>query len=196
MKYVCGAKNGGGPYNIEFFAGGPADNNAHIFFQHSMKILEPYLKTGQLVCLSKETTFDQAATADWNSQNARVRIKKLLDTYYNSCQPLQVVLSSNDDIAGVILEEMRSRSMPVPIISGLDADPEAIKRIKSGQQTFTISKDPNILTNKCVRMIKSVVEGTQPTINDVTTYNNGKIVLPSYLCTPYIIDQTNVNDYF
>ena len=187
-------KNGGGPYNIELFAGGPSDNNAHLFFKNSMKILEPYFKTGQLVCRSGQMDFDRCATADWNSANAQTRIKSLLDTYYNAGQPLHAVLSPNDDIAGVILEEMKARGMQTPLISGLDADPAAIERIKAGQQTFTVSKDPDLLTSKCVRMIKAVVEGTEPSINDVTTYNNGVKAVPAYLCTPYIIDKGNVNN--
>jgi len=59
--------------------------------------------------------------------------------------------------------------------------------------TFTIQKDPELLTAKCVRMIKAVVEGTQPVINDLSTYNNGKITVPSYLCTPLIIDKDNLS---
>ena len=187
-------KNGGGPYNIELFAGGPSDNNAHLFFKNSMKILEPYFKTGQLVCRSNQMDFNSCATADWNSANAKTRIKSILSTYYNAGQPLQVVLSPNDDIAGVILNEMKARGMQTPLISGLDADPAAIERIKAGEQTFTVSKDPDLLTSKCVRMIKAVVEGTEPSINDVETYNNGVKVVPAYLCTPYIIDKGNVNN--
>ncbi len=188
-------KNGGGPYNIELFAGGPSDNNAHLFFKNTMAILEPYFKTGQLVCPSKQMDFNSCATADWNSANARNRIKDLLSKYYNAGQPLQAVLSPNDDIAGVILEEMKARGMQKPLISGLDADPAAINRIKAGEQTFTVSKDPDLLTSKCVRMIKAVVEGTEPSINDVTTYDNGVKVIPAYLCTPYIIDSGNVSNY-
>ena len=187
-------KNGGGPYNIELFAGGPSDNNAHLFFKNSMKVLEPYFKTGQLVCRSNQMNFDSCATADWNSANAKTRIQNILSTYYNAGQPLQAVLSPNDDIAGVILDEMRARGMQTPLISGLDADPAAINRIKAGQQTFTVSKDPDLLTVKCVRMIKAVVEGTEPDINDVSTYDNGVKIVPAYLCTPYIIDKGNVNN--
>ena len=194
IEAALNLKNGGGPYNIEFFAGGPSDNNAHLFFKNSMKILEPYLKTGQLVCQSRQTDFNSVAVADWNSANAKTRIQNLLSTYYSSGQPLQVVLSPNDDIAGVILDEMKSRGMQAPLISGLDADPAAINRIKAGEQTFTVSKDPDLLTSKCVRMIKAVVEGTEPDINDVSTYDNGVKVVPAYLCTPYIIDKGNVNN--
>ena len=186
-------KNGGGPYNIEFFAGAPTDNNAHLFLKNTMAILEPYIRSGQLVCRSNQTDFNSVAVADWNSANARTRIKNLLDTYYPSGTPLHAVLSPNDDIAGVILEEMKLRNMAMPLISGLDADPAAIERIKAGQQTFTVGKDPDHLTAKCVRMIKAVVEGTQPDINDVKTYDNGVKIIPAYLCTPMIIDKTNVN---
>ncbi len=184
-------KNGGGPYNIELFAGSPTDNNAHIFFAQTMKILEPYFRTGQLVCQSKQTDFNSCAVADWNSANARPRIQKILAENYSD-KTLHAILSPNDDIAGVLIEELQKAGKPNVLISGLDGDPAAYQRIKAGTQTFTISKDADILTAKCVRMIKAVVEGTQPDINDVSTYNNGVITVPAYLCTPQIIDKTNV----
>ncbi len=43
-------------------------------------------------------------------------------------------------------------------------------------------------------MIKAVVEGTQPDINDVKSYDNGVLVVPSYLCTPLVIDQDNLDE--
>lgn len=191
IEAALNLKNGGGPYNIEFFAGAPTDNNAHIFLTQTMKVLEPYLKSGQLVCQSGQTDFNSVAVADWNSANARPRIQKILAQNYAD-KTLNVIVSPNDDIAGVLIEELQKAGKPPVIISGLDGDPQAIQRIKAGSQTFTISKDPDVLTEKCVRMIKAVVEGTQPDINDVSTYNNGVITVPAYLCTPQIIDKTNV----
>lgn len=192
IESALNLKNGGGPYNIELFAGGPSDNNAHIFFQRTMEILNPYLQSGQLVVRSGQTDFNSVAVADWNSANARPRIQKILAEHYAE-ETLNAVLSPNDDIAGVIIDEIQKAGKPDVLISGLDGDPAAIERIKSGKQTFTISKDPDVLTAKCVRMIKAVVEGTQPDINDVSTYNNGVITIPAYLCTPQIIDKTNVD---
>ena len=187
-------KNGGGPYNIEFFAGGPTDNNAHIFLKNVLAIFEPYMKSGQLVCRSGQTDFDTVAVKDWYAENARPRIKELLEKYYNG-ETLHAVIAPNDEIAGVILEEFRKAGRPLPLICGLDADPAALDRIRKGQQTFTVAKDPDFLTAKCFRMVKAVVEGIQPDINDVTTYNNGVKIIPAYLCTPQIIDRTNVGQY-
>ena len=43
-------------------------------------------------------------------------------------------------------------------------------------------------------MIKAVVDGSKPDINDVKTYNNGVITVPAYLCIPKIIDKENMAD--
>lgn len=187
-------RNNGGPYNIEFFAGGAADNNAHIFFKTVMEMLNPYLKNGQLVCRSGQTDFNSVAVKDWQAENARPRIRELLNKYYSG-ETLHAILAPNDEIAGVILDEMQKAGRPVPLISGLDGDPKAFERIRNGQQTFTIAKDPDVLTAKCFRMIKAVVEGTEPDINDVKNYNNGVKIVPAYLCTPQIVDSTNVHNY-
>lgn len=192
LEAALNLKGGAGPYNIEFFAGSPTDSGAGVYFSNAMRILEPYLRNGQLVCRSGQTKFEEVSVAEWNSANARPRIKDIFNKYYSDAT-LNVVLAPNDDIAGVLLDEFKIAGKPYPMISGLDGDPAAFERIKQGVQTFTVAKDPVILTSKCVRMIKAVVEGTQPDINDVTNYNNGVKVVPAYLCTPQIVDKTNVN---
>lgn len=52
--------------------------------------------------------------------------------------------------------------------------------------------DGMALNQKCIRMIKAVVDGSKPDINDVKTYNNGVITVPAYLCIPKIIDKENI----
>jgi len=79
-----------------------------------------------------------------------------------------------------------------PVITGQDAETMAIKNIKSGKQTMTVFKDTRLLASKCVTMVQAVMEGKQPEINDTKSYNNGKLVVPSYLCTPVAITQDNI----
>ncbi|MBQ7476635.1 MAG: sugar-binding protein [Selenomonadaceae bacterium] len=194
LEAVLNLRGGGGPYNIEIFAGDTADNNAHVFYNGAMKVLDPYIKNGQLVCRSRQTDFNSVATADWKPENAATRIRELFNSHYSG-ETLHVVLSPNDDIAGAIIEEFQKAGRPYPVISGQDGTSAAIDRIRNGQQTFTVNKDAELLTAKCVRMIKAVVEGTQPDINDVTSYNNGVKIIPAYLCTPLIVDKTNIKDF-
>ena len=81
----------------------------------------------------------------------------------------------------------------MPLMTGQDADSKALEAIKEGQQAITIYKSPELLVEKAVRMVKAIVEGTSPDINDVKSYNNGVITVPAYLCTPLIIDKDNLN---
>lgn len=43
-------------------------------------------------------------------------------------------------------------------------------------------------------MVEAVVNGTEPEINDETTYDNGVLVVPSYLCTPVSVDADNMQE--
>ena len=192
LEAALNLKSGAGPFNIEVFAGDPKDNNAHLFFEGAMKVLKPYMDKGQLVVPSKETGFDQVATKDWDAKNAANRMEKLLAA--NPGTDYAAILSPNDGVAGGIREALaKGYSGTFPLITGQDAEAKAIEAIQSGQQAITIYKAPELLTAKCVRMIKAVVEGSKPDINDISTYNNGVITVPAYLCIPMIIDRNNTN---
>ena len=67
----------------------------------------------------------------------------------------------------------------------------ATKNIISGKQTMTVFKDTRILADKCVLMVQAVLEGKDPEINDTKSYDNHKLIVPSYLCTPVAVDKDN-----
>lgn len=192
LEAALNLKQGQGPYNIEVFAGDPKDNNAHLFFSGAMDVLQPYIDKGQLIVPSGETSFEQAATDGWDAKNATTRMERILAAHPGVSYA--AILSPNDGVAGGIREALaKGYTGAFPLLTGQDAEDSAITAIQNGQQAITIYKDPSQLTAKCVRMIKAVVEGTQPDINDVTTYNNGVKVVASYLCIPMIIDKDNTN---
>lgn len=187
-------KNGAGPFNMEVFAGDPADNNAHVFYDGAMSVLKPYVDKGQLVIPSKETSFDQVAINGWKPEGASARMTKLLQGPDSGIK-LDVVLAPNDGLASGIREALaKGGYSEMPILTGLDAEKQALDAIRQGKQTITIYKSPDLLVAKTIRMIKAVVEGTQPDINDVKSYNNGAITVPAYLCTPLIIDKDNLSE--
>lgn len=187
-------KNGAGPFRMEVFAGDPADNNAHLFFSAAMDVLQPYIDKGQLVIPSGEQSFEQTNTKGWEPKRAGERMTRLLNGP-DAGQHLDVILSPNDSIAGGIREALAAGGYTtMPLLTGQDAETKALEAIRGGQQTITIYKDPELLVAKTVRMIKAVLEGTQPDINDVKSYNNGVITVPAYLCTPLIIDKNNLGE--
>ena len=59
---------------------------------------------------------------------------------------------------------------------------------------MSIAKDTRLLAAKCVTMVQAVLEGAEPEINDTEQYNNGVMVVPSYLCTPQPVDKNNYKE--
>lgn len=196
VEEAMGLKNGAGPFNIEFFAGSPDDNNAHMLNNGVFKVLQPYLDNGQLVCVSGQLDFNTICTLRWSQETAQQRMENILSANYSTGKDVDIVISPFDGISYGIAAALEGAGYKVgdkwPLITGQDAELMAAKNIISGKQTQTIFKDTRVLADKCVTMVQAVLEGSEPEINDTTTYNNNVIVVPSYLCTPVSVDKDNL----
>ncbi|GFR38049.1 sugar ABC transporter substrate-binding protein [Insulibacter thermoxylanivorax] len=189
---------GGGPYNIELFAGSPDDNNAYFFFNGAMSVLQPYIDNGTLVVRSGQTNFDQAATLRWDGAEAQKRMDNLLSAFYAN-EPLHAVLAPNDDVAIGVLSSLKgvgygTEAKPLPVITGQDANLASVKSIIAGEQTMTVFKDTRVLAKKAVEMADALLSGEEAEVNDTETYDNGVKVVPSYLLEPVAVDIANYEE--
>ncbi|MCR5338090.1 MAG: sugar-binding protein, partial [Lachnospiraceae bacterium] len=91
--------NADGPFNIEFTAGDPGDNNAGFFFNGAMDLLKPYIDEGKLNVVSGQTKFEDVATPTWGTDVSQKRAENILSTYYADGTELDVWLCSNDSTA-------------------------------------------------------------------------------------------------
>jgi len=184
------------PQTIELFMGSPDDNNAHMLYAGLMEQIQPYLDNGALVCKSGQLDFDSNCTLRWDQQTAMKRCEDILTGYYAD-EDLDICATAYDGLAYgcmAALEGAGYSDANWPLITGQDAELMATKHIISGKQTMSIAKDTRKLAEKCVTMVQAVLEGSEPEINDTTTYNNGVIVVPSYLCTPEPVDKNNYKE--
>ncbi|MDE6404173.1 MAG: sugar-binding protein [Lachnospiraceae bacterium] len=184
------------PKTIEFFMGSPDDNNAHMLYAGLMEVLQPYLDNGALVCKSGRTSFDDTCILRWSQETAQQNCENYLTGFYAD-EDLDICATAFDGFAygcKAALEGAGYTDANWPMITGQDAELMATKNIISGKQTMSIYKDTRLLAEKCVTMVQAVLEGAEPEINDTEQYNNGKIVVPSYLCTPVAVDQSNYKD--
>jgi len=192
-KDLAGAKAAGESYTIEFFMGSPDDNNAKMLYDGVMEVLQPYLDDGTLVCKSGRTSFDDTCILRWSQETAQQNCENYLTGFYAD-EDLDIACSAFDGFAYGIkaaLEGAGYTEANWPMITGQDAELMAVKNIISGKQSMSIYKDTRLLAAKCVTMVQAVLEGSEPEINDTEQYNNGKIVVPSYLCTPVAVDVDN-----
>ncbi|GHH44341.1 multiple monosaccharide ABC transporter substrate-binding protein [Streptomyces candidus] len=182
-------------HSIELFAGSPDDNNTKYFWNGALKVLQPYLKTGQLVVRSGQTKMNQATTLRWDGGTAQKRMDDLISKNYGE-RRVDAVLSPYDGISIGIISALKSagygtKSRPLPVVTGQDAELASVKSIIGGEQTQTVFKDTRKLAAQAVAMGDAVLNGRKPEVNNTTDYDNGKKIVPSYLLKPVSIDKSN-----
>ena len=185
-------KDAGDSDNIELFAGDPKDANSSLFFEGAMEILKPYIEKGRLAIPSGDRTYGQAATNNWSANHARGRMERILQNNYANGRKLDAVLSPNDELAKGIrsaLDEMYTEKFP--FITGLDADPDAVRAIAARRQGMTIDKPPAPLVKECLRLVQLLAEGKP--VNSDTQLDNGSRNVPAFLCQPVLIDKDNLD---
>jgi putative multiple sugar transport system substrate-binding protein len=195
IEQALGLKEGKGPFNIELFGGSPDDNNAYFFYNGSMSVLQPYIDSGKLVIGSGQKGMDKVSTLRWDGATAQARMDNLLSAFYGR-KRVDAVLSPYDGLSIGILSSLKgvgygSGNMPMPIVSGQDAEVPSIKSMLRGEQYSTIFKDTRDLAKVTADMVDAALSGKEVTVNDTKTYNNGVKVVPSYLLKPVVVDKTN-----
>ncbi len=184
-----------GPFNIELFGGSPDDNNAFFFYDGAMSVLQPLIDKGVLVVKSGQMGMDKVSTLRWDAATAQSRMENILSANYTT-EKVDGVLSPYDGISIGILSALKSvgygkGDKKMPIVTGQDAEVASVKSIIAGEQYSTIFKDTRTLAEKAVKMVDAVLSGSEPEVNDTKTYDNGKKVVPSYLCEPVPVDKSN-----
>lgn len=186
-----------GPFTIELFAGSPDDNNATVFYQGAMQVLQPYLDSGVLVVGSGQTDFTEIATERWDPKNATARMTELMPRYTAGTR-LDGVLSPYDGISIAVLDAAKQAGYgsadglgPLPVVTGQDAELASAQSVAAGEQYATIFKDTRQLAEVTVQMVHALLRGTEPEVNDTTSYDNGVTVVPAYLLAPQIVTEQN-----
>lgn len=192
---ALGLETNDGPFNIELFSGDPADNNCNFFFGGAMDVLQPYIDSGKLVVKSGQTTFEQVATANWDSEKAQNRMDTIIAGNYSDGTVLNAVLCSNDSTAlGVENALASSYTGEYPIITGQDCDIANVKNLIAGKQAMSVFKDTRTLASQVVKMVDAVMQGGEAEVNDTKSYDNGTGVIPTYLCEPVVVTIDNYKE--
>ena len=183
------------PWNVELFGGSPDDNNAFFFYDGAMSVLQPMIDAGEIAIPSGQTGMDKVGTLRWDPATAQSRMDNILSANYGD-KPLHGVLSPYDGLSIGILSSVKgvgygSGDLKMPVVTGQDAEVPSVKSIEAGEQYATIFKDTRELAKVTVGMVDAVLGGKEPQINDTKTYDNGKMVVPSYLLEPVPVFKDN-----
>jgi len=200
IEDTLGLADGKGPFNLEAFAGSPDDNNAGYFFAGAWDVISKYVDNGQLVSPSgtaPKTDADWKAIGilGWGSDDAQAEMDNRLSSFYAGGAKVDVVLSPNDSLAQGISQSLQLAGYTAadfPVLTGQDGDKASVANILNGVQSMTVWKDTRLLGERVEMMVKSILAGEEPEVNDTETYDNGVKVVPSYLITPEVVTKDTV----
>jgi putative multiple sugar transport system substrate-binding protein len=161
-------------------------------------VLKPYLDSGKLVVRSKQLGMDKVSTLRWDGAVAQARMDNLLSAYYTQAK-VDAVLSPYDGLSIGIISSLKgvgygSPKLPMPVVTGQDAEIPSVKSILAKEQSSTVFKDTRELARVTANMVDALLAGKAVPVNDTKTYNNGVKVVPSYLLKPVSVDASNWKD--
>jgi D-xylose transport system substrate-binding protein len=184
-------RNGAPKGNYILLGGAPTDHNAKLIREGQMAALEDAVKRGDIKIVANPWT------PDWRADDAMALTETALK---KAGGQVVAVVASNDITAGGAIKALEQRGLAGKVlVSGQDANLDAVRRIVSGTQTMTVYKPlaplARVTAQAAVQMAKGEkVEGT-------STIDNGMKQVQAVLLNPIaihkgLVDQVIIGDRF
>lgn len=164
-------------------AGAPTDNNAHLYREGQLNILQPYVDRGEI-----EIVTDQFAN-DWQPVEGLKILENALTRNHND---IAAVVASNDGLAGGAIQALAEQKLTGKVIvTGQDAELAACRRIVEGSQSMTVYKPIRALATRGAEVAIALARSEDiPDAN--RTLDNGFKQVPSLLIAPIPVDKDNL----
>lgn len=170
--------------NYVLIGGSPTDFNAILLRNGQMRVLKPAIDRGDIKIIS-----DQFAR-EWKAEEA-LRITE--DALTRTGNKINAIVASNDGTAGGAISALDAAKLAGKVlVTGQDAQKDAVQRIVKGTQTMTIYKPIQPLAFGAVEAAIKLARKEPVTSTD--KINNGKIDVPAILFVPIAVDKSNVDD--
>lgn len=168
--------------NYVLIGGSPTDNNARMFREGQMNILQPAIERGDI-----KVAADQWAR-EWLASEALKHTENALTQTNNN---IVAVVASNDGTAGGAVQALGEQNLAGKVfVSGQDAELAALQRIVGGTQSMTVYKPVARLALRAAEAAVSLARGE--TVSTPATVNNGKKDVPAVLLDSITVDRNNV----
>ena len=169
--------------NYVLIGGSPTDYNAILLRRGQMKVLQPAIDRGDIKVISEQFA------REWKAEEA-LRITE--DALTRTGNRIDAIVASNDGTAGGAVSALDAANLAGKVlVTGQDAQKDAVQRIVNGTQTMTVYKQIQPLAfgavDAAVKLARKQPVATSETIN------NGKKDVPAILIEPLVVDKANVD---
>lgn len=168
----------------QLIAGAPTDNNAHLFRQGQLEVLQPLIDRGDITLVG-----DQWAN-DWQPLEA---LKIMENALTRNANRIDAVVCSNDGLAGGAIQALSEQKLAGKVIvTGQDAELAACQRVLTGTQSMTIYKPIAALARRGAEAAIQLAR-KQPVADASATIDNGFKKVPALLIAPVAVDAANMD---
>lgn len=170
--------------NYVMVYGADTDNNAIIMRKEMEAVLKPAIDKGDIKVVQN------LHAKDWKPEEALKNVENALTQNNND---IQAVVASNDGTAGGAIQALAKQGLAGKIlVTGQDAQLDALQRIAEGKQTMTIYKPIIPLANAAVDAAiklakKEALTEAKPFMNDTL-----KKEIPAILLEITVVDKDNL----
>jgi D-xylose transport system substrate-binding protein len=162
--------------------GSKTDNNAALFKAGQDRVLEPYIKRGDIVVVHEDWA------DDWKPENAKRIMNAAITSHAGD---FDAVLASNDGTAGGAIQALLEEGFAgKKLVTGQDAELVACQRIAAGTQSMTIYKPLKTLARNAADMAVGLARHKVVVAKD--SVDNGKIQVPAALSEVMTVTKDNL----
>jgi D-xylose transport system substrate-binding protein len=171
--------------DVAILDGAPTDNNATLFNQGYMSVIQPLITAGTWKKSAEQ------AIANWDNTTAGTTFSAMYAADHN----INVVMVANDGMANSVIADLKNLHINGKVaVSGQDATAAGLQHILDGDQSFTIYKPSSQEAKPSVDLAAELVAGSTPTesFQSVTDPTNQQSI-KSLLATPITITKSNID---
>jgi D-xylose transport system substrate-binding protein len=178
--------------NFVMLGGSPTDNNATLFRQGQMEVVQPLVDAGKVTIVADQWVENR------DPANALKNMENILTAQSNN---IDAVVASNDGTALGALQAMKAQGLAGKVpISGQDATLAGCKSIVEGELTMTVFKDVRKLSPMAMDMAIALARGeeipglTDFALSELTLDDTLKGSVPCLFLPVVQVDKDNLYD--
>ncbi len=162
--------------------GDNGDYNASLLYNGTMRYIDPNNPEINIIL--------DAEVPKWSAEEAK---KILRDAITKNGNKIDAILAPNDKLAGVAVEVLKELNITNPVvITGMDGEIEALKRIVAGTQGMTIYMDLKELATTAIQEAYNIASGR--TVNINAEFDNlSDVGIDSYLISGRVVTKENLD---
>ena len=170
--------------NYIMIYGASTDNNAQIIQKSQMEVLKPAIDSGAIKIVAEQNA------REWSPEEALKIAENALTQNQNN---IAAIVASNDGTAGGAAQALKSRGLTGKVVlTGMDAQIDALQRIAEGEQSMTVYKPIQPLAYASVEAAVKLAKGEK--VETTKTMKAVNKEIPFIFIEPKTIDKSNLLD--